>query len=274
MRPDVDPVAKLTAIIKSRPDDFRNALDALSKGERKTGPELMADAGEFAKWLTEFFSSAWKIDFIPYALDDINGDERRGRLFLSLVLEAYLYEIEDIQAEIGNNLRRAVEFLKNFAPGLDFLNEISRDSYARRPLDRLRRMKPAAIFEDMSVSDDAEADALLDALEKNFTPVFPDVASTADTMRNEWLGWARLEDEREELLFFEVVERALTHLVATESRIAQTAWVLNNLDGDALLLGLLDISRKGLECLTMFCGNFKFVDSQRYFIQELLEVGR
>jgi hypothetical protein len=260
VRPDVDPVVKLKAIFDSRPDKFARTIANVSS--ESTTPD------DYSRALVKMLHTPLRIDFLPYELDDIDGPGR-GPALLSLILEKYSDEMEDIQAEIGNGLRRALAFLKAFAPELDFLSEISRDSYSRRPLERLRQMMPSAIFSDMSLSEDAVSDALLDALETSFVPVVPDLASTVDNIRNVWFRDVKFEDERDELIFYEILERAVTHAVASESRAAETRWALGNFDGDALLLGLFDICSKALESLEMFCSNCKYIIANRPFIDAL-----
>ena len=70
-----------------------------------------------------------EIDFLPYELDNIEGEAERGKHYLRLILVVYADEIEDIQAEVGSLLRGCISFLQKFAPTLDFLNEIGPDNY-------------------------------------------------------------------------------------------------------------------------------------------------
>jgi hypothetical protein len=261
----LEPGAKLAAIFAERNDDYLEAYTAAFADAQIISPEL------FAGNLIEFLREKWEIDFLPYELDDIDEDAEKGKHYLRLMDAVYADEIEDVQAEVGSRLRGYIAFLQKFAPKLDFLNEISPDNYVRRPLERLWQMEPIAIFEDMSVSNDGEADALLDTLETNFTPVIPDVAATADRIRRKWFASFHPEDEREELFFYELIDRSVTHAVATESRMAATDWILRNFDNNALLVGILDICRRGLECLGMFCGNYKFMSEHRGFIEDILE---
>jgi len=261
----LEPAVKLASVFADRNEAYLEAYRAVFKGAEVRTPEFLA--GE----MIEFIQGKWDIDFLPYELDNIDDDSEKGRNFMSLMLAAYADEIEYIQADIGTRLRVNISFLQKFAPKVDFLNEIAPDSYVRRPLDRLWQMQPIAIFGDMSVSDDGEADALLDMLEKNFSPVISDVAATADRIRRKWFGWIRLKDKQDEAIFYEMVERAVTHAVACESRMAATDWILRNFDGNSLVVGLLDIYRLGLECLGKFCSNCKFTSEHRVFTADLLE---
>lgn len=261
----MEPAVKLASIFADRNEAYLEAYRAAYPDIGNKAPELLA--GEMIK----FIQDKWAIDFLPYELDKIDDDPDKGRRFMRLMLAAYADEIEDVQADIGTRLRAYILFLQKLAPKLDFLDEIAPDSYVRRPLDRLWQMEPIAIFGDMSVSDDGEADALLDMLEKNFTPVISDVAATADRIRRNWFRWVRLEDDQDELIFYEIIERAVTHAVATESRMAATDWILRNFDGNAMLVGLLEIHRHGLECLGKFCSNCKFMSEHRTFAADLLE---
>ncbi len=259
----MDPVVKFKAIIDADYEEYTLAYSA-SFGQ-DNAPEIDA----FTGWLIDFLKNPWRIDFTPYTIDSVTSDDAKGRKLLELLLETYADEIEDVQAEIGTSLRHIVKFLKKFSPKLDFMNEISPDCYARRPLERLWQMEPVAIFEGMTVSEDAEADALLDTIERNFTPVVPDVASTVDAIRRGWFSWYKPDDEHDASIFYEIIERAITHAVATEGRLAATDWIFRNLDSNALLVGILEICREGLECLTMFCGNYKFYSEHRKFIEKL-----
>jgi len=276
----VDYVSKLEAVFDAQYEDYIKALRSsfwegkspINSGDFPISGETPPTPKTFADWLVDFLKSPWRIDLIPCELDNIDEDEERGKAFLRLLLIAYSEEMEDVQAEIGISLRKLIRFFQAFAPELDFLNEIGPDSYIRRPLDRMRQMEPVAIFSDMSVSSDSEADALLDALETSFTPVVPEIASIADNIRWKWFRQVRPDDERDEMVFYETIERSITHIVATESRIAQTDWVLRNLDGSSLLIGILDICRKGLECLGIFCGNYKFILGNRFFLENLVGV--
>ena len=276
----VDYVSKLEAVFSAQYEDYIKAYrlsfwegkSPIGSGDFPISGETTPTPKAFADWLVDFLKNPWRIDFTPYELDNIDEDEERGKVFLRLVLAAYSEEMEDVQAEIGSSLRRLIKFLQAFAPDVDFLNEIGPDSYLRRPLDRTWQMQPAAIFGDMSVSNDSEVDALLDALDMSFTPVIPELASVADHVRWKWFHRVRAEDERDELIFYETIERSITHIVTTESRIAQTDWIMRNLDGGALIAGILDLCRKGLECLEMFCGNYKFILGNRFFLENLVGV--
>ena len=256
---------KLASVFADRNETYPEAYRAAFKGAEVEAPELLAEE------MIKFVRNRWDIDFLPYELDKIDDDSEKGRRFMSLMLETYADEIEYIQADIGTRLRANISFLQKLAPKLDFLNEIAPDSYVRRPLVRLWQMEPIAIFGDMSVSDDGEADALLDMLEKNFIPVISDVAATAERIRRGWFKWVRLKDKQDEAIFYEMIERAVTHAVACESRMAATDWMLRNLDGNALVVGLLEIYRLGLECLGKFCSNCKFISEHRVFTAELME---
>ncbi len=261
----MEPAAKLAAIFADKNDAYLEAYSGAFGDAEVISPEL------FAMKMIEFLQEKWEIDFLPYDLDNIEGEAEKGKHYLRLMLATYADEIEDVQAQVGTRLRGCIAFLQKFAPKLDFLNEIGPDNYVRRPLERLWQMEPIAIFEDMSVSEDAEADALLDTLETNFTPVIPDVAATADRIRRKWFKRFHPDDEREELIFYELVDRSVTHAVATEARVAATDWILRNFDGNALLVGILDICRRGLECLGIFCGNYKFASEHRAFVENILE---
>ncbi len=263
----MEPAVKLASVFADRNEAYLKAYRAAFPDVEIKAPELLA--GEMIK----FIQDKWNIDFLPYELDSIDDDSEKGRRFMSLMLAAYADEIEDVQADIGTRLRADISFLQKLAPKLDFLNEIAPDSYVRRPLDRLWQMEPIAIFGDMSVSDDGEADALLDMLEKNFTPVISDVAATADRIRRKWFRWVSLEDNQDEFIFYEIIERAVTHAVACESRMAAMDWILRNFDGNAMLVGLLEIHRRGLECLGKFCSNCKFMSEHRVFTADLMEGG-
>ena len=276
----MDYFSKLEALLDAQYKDyvvayklsFWEGKSPAISGDFPVSDETLPTPKIFAGWLGNFLKCSWKIDFIPYQLDNIDDEEEKGKVFLRSILAAYSDEIEDVQSEIGTSLRKSIRFLKAFAPGLDFLNEIGPDSYLRRPLDRMWQMKPVTIFGDMSVSINSEADTLLDALEMSFMPVVPEIASIADNIRREWFHRVRAEDERDEMAFYETLERAITHIVATESRIAQADWIFRNLDSGALIVGTLDICRKGLECLGMFCSNYKFILGNRYFLENLVGV--
>ena len=274
----MDGQEKLAVIFQKCLDDYSKAYERVFwqgiplklDQQPPVGSQGIPIHTDFATDLVEFINDKWEIDFLLYDLDKLDNDVDMGKEYLRLMLDAYSFEMEDVQADIGIFLRKTIKFIQDFAPKIDFLNEVGTDSYVRRPLDRLWQMEPLVIFEDMSVSDEAEVDALLDALEKNFSPMIQDIATLVDHIRKDWFSWYIAGDQHEELIFYETLERTITHSVTTESRIAAADWVFQSLDGDALLVGILEICRRGLECLTQFCGNYKFISENRLFIENLV----
>jgi hypothetical protein len=265
MRTALDPVDKLALIFVEKNDAYEKAYRDVFEDDEILPPK------DIAEKITGMFGEKWQFDFLPYELDKVEDNERKGLLLLRLISAAYADEMEDVQENIGSRIRTSMTFLQEFAPDMDFLNEVGPDSYCRRPLSRLWQMEPISIFVDMSVSEDAEADALLDTLESNFTPVVPDVASTADRIRREWFSGIRVLDEEDEPIFYDIIERSVIHAVASESRLAASDWIFRNFDSNALIIGVLELCRHGLECLGTFCGNYKFISEHRIFLESLLE---
>jgi len=267
VRNHLSAIDKLALIFADRRDAYERACGEVF------GDEAIPPADETAANLTRIFDERWRIDFLPYELDGVEGAREKGAMLLRLISAAYADEMEDVQEYTGGTIRTSITFLQEFAPDMDFLNEVGPDSYCRRPLSRIWQMEPVSIFEGMSVSENAEADLLLDAFESIFTPVLPDVASTADRIRNEWFPGMELLDEHDDAIFREIIERSVIHAVASESRLAASDWIFRNMDGNALIIGLLDICRRGLECLGTFCGNYKFMSEHGIFLERLMGRG-